>query len=447
MRKTILLTVLTLISQIGFAQVQTNDPYSSYGLGESGGMDHASFLGLGNSTITFFDSTVINFYNPASYNTLAKGQPLFSFGISSRLSTFSEGSNNHFSNTTGIQHFALAFPVMIKKHRAGLAFGLKPYSRRGYEFSSGDLVGSDSIYYNYSGEGGIHEFFVGLSTDILNFKKSRLAVGANLGYLFGESTNIRKSHLSGTNDGGVNTKILDIGSFHYEFGAYFTQSFGNHSVTLSSTLEPSQGLNGKFEDGLFFSTDIDDPSFYDTLSYSSVRSELFNAANYNFGLSYRLTLPSDDERGRRLNTELAFHGNYTMTDWDAFSDPFDQNGTEYLNTSKLSFGVQYSPETKIIEKRTLTKFHERMRYRAGYYSYSLPFMSGSEQVNDQGATFGIGIPIIIQRSLSSVNFGFSYGSRGTSDPQLLREKYYGINLGITIAPGSSERWFRKPKLN
>jgi hypothetical protein len=447
MRKSLLVILFFLTSQFGFTQISSNSPFSYYGLGESGGADHGYFSGIGNSTITQFDSTVINFYNPASYNTLAKEQPLFSFGISSRLSNYSEGTNKYFNSLTKIQHFAMAFPIASN---FGLAFGLKPYSSKGYSISTGETVGSDSIVYRYSGSGGINEVFLGLSTDLIKLKNTRLAVGANLGYLFGQSTNTRKSGLYASSpafySGGINTKLIDISSFHFDLGAYFSQTINNQIVTLTAVFEPSQSLNGKFENGLFYSTNIDDPRIYDTITFSSIRAEMKNGATSQFGINYKLNMPAN-ENGRRLNSQLSFNAMYSMTNWDLFSDPFDTDSTVYPNTSKLSFGVQYSPETKIIEQATLTKFYERMQYRAGYYNYSLPYQIGNEQVKDQGVTIGFGLPITIQKSLSSINFGFSYGTRGVSAVNSFKENYYGINLGITIAPGSSDRWFRKSKLN
>ena len=154
------LLIITLFSGLlANAQNTSNSPFSSFGLGEVGGMDHAVFSALGNTTITLSDSTVLNFYNPSSYSTIGKGQPIFSLGVSSRLSTFSENGVENKSNITGIQHFAIGFSFA---KRFGLAFGLKPYSRRGYDFNSSTVINGDSLLYFYSGTGGVNEVFLGL---------------------------------------------------------------------------------------------------------------------------------------------------------------------------------------------------------------------------------------------------------------------------------------------
>ena len=87
-----------------------------------------------------------------------------------------------------------------------------------------------------------------------------------------------------------------------------------------------------------------------------------------------------------------------------------------------------------------------MRYRVGAYYNTLPYTAGGEQVTDFGTTFGLGLPIAVRSSVSSVNFGFSFGQRGVSDATQLKEQYYGINFGITISP-VGDRWFQKSKLD
>ena len=453
MRNLSLALFIFLLGKIALAQsITSNSPYSSFGLGEFGGLDHAVFSGIGNSNITMQDSTVLNFNNPSSYNTLAKGQPIFSLGVSSRLSDYSENGNSNFGSVTGIQHFAIAFPFA---KNFGLAFGLKPYSRRGYEFSSRIEIEGDSLYHNYSGTGGVNEGFLGFSANVLNFKGARLSLGANAGYLFGTVTNIRKSGLivNGITDngyaGGVSTKSLRASSFHYELGLSYEQRINEkHLVGVYAVLDPKQKINGSYEDGLFYTGNINYESGYDTLSFNdTLNGNISNIPTYTYGLKYTFNGKGRKGQTNELNTEISFHLTYSMSDWSKYEDRFDPNFTNtFLNTQKFTFGVQYIPETNFIINKVSTKFYHRMRYRVGAYYFTLPYETSGEQVSDFGTTFGFGFPIAVQKTLSSINVGFSIGSRGVSDTQALKEKYYGFNLGISIAPGT-DRWFRKRKLN
>ena len=182
MRKSLLVLLLVFIGNVSSAQIAVNSPFSSYGIGETNGLDHATFLGIGNAQIAMVDSTILNFYNPSSYSSIGKGQPLFSLGASSRLSVYKEGDASEFSPYSSIQHFA--FGLSFAKY-FGLGFGLQPYSRRGYEFSTGSFVDADSMTYTYQGTGSINEVFIGFSADVVKLDSTRLSFGVNGGYLFG----------------------------------------------------------------------------------------------------------------------------------------------------------------------------------------------------------------------------------------------------------------------
>lgn len=60
-----------------YAQNLTNNPISYFGIGETNRLFGSIEGGIGQSGLTFVDSTLINYQNPASYSFLAKGQPLF----------------------------------------------------------------------------------------------------------------------------------------------------------------------------------------------------------------------------------------------------------------------------------------------------------------------------------------------------------------------------------
>lgn len=450
MRNLSISLLILLLGTVAMAQSNINSPYSSYGLGDLDGLDHAVSSALGNTTITIQDSTLLNFYNPATYSALGTGQPLFSFGVSTRLSTFSENGTSNFSHITGIQNFALG--LSFSKH-FGLAFGLKPYARRGYEFSSRLLAEEDSLIYIYSGEGGINEAFLGLSSNLLKYKGATVSVGANFGYLFGNTSNTRKSGIiesgSSTYAGGISIKSMQVKAFHYEIGMNYVQKINDkHSLSLSSVIEPFQKINGTYEEGIYYGDNVDNPNDYDTSYFSQTTDgNMSNVPSYTFGLNYTLRATGKKGSTNELNSAVSFHASYKMSDWSKYEDRFDPNfSNNFLNTSKMTFGVEYIPETDFITNKVTTKFYQRMKYRVGIYQFTLPYETNGEQVSDFGTTFGFGIPIVVQNSLSSINLGVTIGKRGVADTQAFKEQYYGINLGVSIAPGT-DRWFVKRKLN
>lgn len=447
MRIKLLFLFLLLFVVNANSQYTTNSPYSSYGLGEYGGMEHANFTGIGNTTITYFDSTTLNFYNPSSYNTLAEGQPLFSFGIASRISFFEQNGTSQIKSSAFLEHFVMAFKV--KKH-FGLAVGMKPFARKGYSMNERVFVGGDSIEYNYNGFGGTNQVFLGLSSNLIKYKNSTLSVGTNLSYLFGTSTNERTSNLYDPDDesvyGGIEWSSLKVNSFYYDLGINYRQIIKNdHQLTLTAVIQPGQSLNATKDEYLFYGQ-INDPEQYDTLgSTTGVKGKINLPATSAFGLNYSFWFNDVKKNNTARNSELSFHSSFTTTDWSRFSSSFSTSNL--LPSTKLTVGLQYSPERKILDNATSASFFELVRYRAGYYYSSLPYSYNGVQLKDFGATLGFGIPILVQKSLSSINFGFSFGKRETGTENAFNERYIGINFGLTLSPGNFERWFRKSKVD
>ncbi len=444
MRNTLLVVLFVISGLVSLAQ----DPFSYYGLGETSGYDHPILSGIGNTEITLIDSTTLNYYNPASYNALGVGQPIFSIGLSSRLSNYTQGDTKEFASKTGIQHFAFGFS--FAKH-FGIGLGLRPYALRNYDLISGENVGTDSITYRYFGSGGLSETFVGFSAELLPFLDSTsLSVGGNLGWLFGNVSHTRQSWLSNSanNTGGVGINTTDVRSIHYDFGFYFKHYINaNHEIGLFATIDPSQGLKASYTEGIFQAGNVNNPNGYDTASFieqSGLRIQ--TAPEFTYGLSYSYMFKDSKSIQRRLHPVISLHASYSTIDWSKYNDPYNPS-SNYLKSSKLTAGIQFVPEGNLQFNSSKTNIFEQMKYRVGFYSYTLPYAINNIQVSDFGTTFGFGVPVTIGKSLSSVNLGLSLGQRGTSDASQMKENYYGINFGISIAPAQNERWFQKRRVN
>lgn len=443
MRKTLLVVLFAALGSLSYAQ----NSYSYFGIGELSGRNHPIFSGLGNTEITLIDSTTLNFLNPSSYNALGAGQPIFSLGVSSRLSTFKQGDVSEFSPSSNIHHFAIG--MSFAKY-FGLGFGLKPFSQRNYDFHSGTNIDGDSITYRYTGTGGLNETFVAFSAELLPFWDStQLSVGANLGWIFGSVSNNRYSWLASSQlpTGGASIRTTTVKSVHYDFGAYFKHRFNpNHEVSLYATIDPSQQLSATYSDGVFFSSNVENPNLYDTTSFIELTGRnIKTAPELTYGFSYTYFFTDNKKIQRKLHPAIGLHASYSTTDWSQYENPYNTSES-LLSTSKLTAGIQFIPEAGDLYSNNNGSIFAKTRYRVGFYNYTLPFATNGEQVTDFGTTFGFGIPVSIGKSLSSINFGASFGRRGTSDANQLNERYYGLNFGISIAPSKAERWFQKRKV-
>lgn len=437
-----------LITGVLWSQNAANSSFSSYGLGIRGGLGHPVMSGLGNANTTFLDSTTVNFYNPAGYSLLSKGQPLFSGAVSAELIQKSENGNESFSSIGNLQHFVIAIPI---KRLFGVAAGIRPFYRKGYEITNSELVEGTPVAYHYKGKGTLNNLFLGVSSHILKYKKVQLSVGANLGYVFGTLEDIRQSGITSSETikvGGVDINTKKVNSFHFDAGLYLNYNINQkHSLGLTFTIDPSQNLASRTEYGRYYANDVNYPNSYDTLVNTGLNRQKIRSANFlSYGLNYRLRTFATKENNKRLNSEYSFHLNTEVANYSSYNDPSDPN-IQIPNTIKLAFGLQITPEINFIQNKTKTKYIERMRYRIGGYYQTLPFSIKGNQMTDVAGTFGIGFPIATQRTLSTINLGVSIGQRKTSDPTQLKETYYGINFGFTIAPGFSDRWFVKRKLD
>lgn len=429
------------------AQGTVYSPYSTIGLGELNNSEHPTSFGMGNTAITLADSTILNFLNPASYSTLGDGQPLFSLGLNSRISTFSQNNATQKYTSATVNHFALGFTL---RNRYGLAFGVKPFSSKGYSITEGVKAGTDSIINTYLGTGGTNQFFIGLSAFLFKNETTAISLGTNLSYLFGATNNERRSQLYNSNSayGGVDWNRYVVSSFHYDFGLFMKKTFNDrHTISIASTVDPTQKITADKEHALYFGV-LGNPTKYDTILMSPTVSGSFNMpTTLAIGGSYTYWFTSGLSRKYVRNSEISLHVNYTSTNWANYSSEFENTNLTLKNSSNVAIGIQFIPERKFTENTVNTTFISRIRYRAGFYQNSLPYSFNQEQFLERGYTIGFGIPIIAQQSLSNINFGFSYGTRSTRQVGSFNQSFYGIQFGITIAPSIFERWFRKRRLD
>ena len=430
-----------------WSQSTTNQPASYYGLGESSAQNHGIFDALGKNTINVFDSTILNFYNPATYNTLSTGNTLYSYGIQARISNYSEQTKTQIGFAGMIDHIAIG--VRIKKNM-GLAFGLKPYSARGYQITDKIFTGFDSLEYTYKGTGAIQDLFLGYSYGIVYRPKTKLSIGANASYLFGTLTNERQAKLiaSGSNQGGLNINSLIIRSFHYELGAYFQQQIGKkQGISLSAVYLPNQTITGDYQDEFYTATNINSSATYDTIAFSRSQISLLNSSTLQLGLNYSIVFPNWKRQTRELHPKLSLMA--SLYQFGALKHDAQDLIPDFgmTNFQRLSFGAQFNPESRLMENISTLKGLEKMTYRIGYYTQSLPYTTNAIQYQESAVSFGLGLPIMAQMSASSVNFSVSAGTRSSNQSFGIQEKFLSVNLGFILAPSNFDKWFRQRKLD
>jgi hypothetical protein len=84
---------------------------------------------------------------------------------------------------------------------------------------------------------------------------------------------------------------------------------------------------------------------------------------------------------------------------------------------------------------------KRITYRAGLRYDMTGIVVNEKEIDNLGITFGLGLPM--GGSFSNVNVGFEWGKRGTTAADLIEEKYFKVNIGLSL----NDRWFLKRKIN
>jgi len=121
---------------------------------------------------------------------------------------------------------------------------------------------------------------------------------------------------------------------------------------------------------------------------------------------------------------------YRFQNWSAL----DYHGFNYaLKDSRLySIGFEYSKQ-----KTAYNLVYETMYLQAGlYYKNSYLHVYGQE-INDMGATIGLGINA--KRSALCYSFALQYGVRGSQTNQLIQERY----TMLTFVLSYRDIWYTK----
>ncbi|MFM8595776.1 MAG: hypothetical protein ACKOBN_01625 [Flavobacteriales bacterium] len=427
------------------AQSITAEPASFYGLGEKSSKGHGVFDALGKNTINVLDSGVLNHYNPASYNRLSKGSTLYTLGLHSRQSWYQSGNVQQFNATPMVEEFTLGFKI---RKQMGLSFGLRPFSSRGYHITETIFTGLDSLRYQYKGSGAIQDLYLGYSFGIIEKPKTKFAVGANASYLFGTLINERSSTLltGASTAGGLERNSLIVRSSNFDFGTYFSQALGKkHSITLSAVYQPQTLLKADLLKELYSTATINVPSSFDTITYSMLPFKATASQSWQAGFAYSWKLPSYKRQTRELHPLLQLYASYAQFGQLIQNEPLI-TGFDQSNYSKMSVGVQFQPEFKVLENLATLKAFEKLSYRAGYYQQTLPYLSNGQQYQERGITLGFGMPLLAQVSLSSINVGITLGQRNVPSTDW-SENFVGARVSFIMAPSNFEKWFRKRQLD
>jgi len=414
------------------AQSGTNSPYSQYGLGVLSDQTSGFNRGMNGLGLALREHNQVNYVNPASYSAMDSLTFIFDVGFTGQLTNFSENGVRKNAKNADFEYAVAGFRAF---RHVGVGFGIIPFTNIGYNYSSSANIGSSSTTYTntYSGEGGIHQVFLGVGWEPLR----GLSVGANVSYLWGDYS---RSVVNSYSDAYINTLTksysANVKSYKLDFGAQYAAKVGKKDVvTVGVTFSPGHSIDGEPQCVVQSANSQTGVTLSDTLPHSGdAKVYLKIPTMYGAGISWN-----------HANVwKLGF--DYSVQKWGSVDYPYYQvngNTPEYVmksgiyqDRSKFTLGGEYCPQ------EFGRNFFKRIHYRAGA-SYATPYykVNGVDGPKEISVSAGFGIPIINgYNNRSILNISGQWTRTGVSG--LIQENTFRINIGLTF----NERWFMKWKV-
>ncbi len=404
------------------AQNGTLSPYSSLGIGDFrsvNSIENAMMGGLG----VYTDSIHLQLNNPASLGKL--GLTVYTAGVSHqeiRLETFDDLQR---TSVTNLEYLGIAFPLISQK--AGLAFGIKPFSSVGYDLEDVRTIPDGSTVANqFTGDGGVNQAFLSAGFEIL----PRIHIGATMNFHFGRIEVSRIQVAENIAYGTLDNRTSDISGFDFNYGltwtprvsskhTLFTSLRINTQTNLVSTNERRIAsfvpLTGREIEGL----DVDLDS--DFLRFTEIKIP----TTYSLGLGY------GEDKHWFLGAE------YSLQQFSDFRNRFlEEDNVEYEDASSIALGGFYVPDYT-----SISSYFNRVTYRAGLRLDNTGYIVNNKPLENFGITFGLSLPLGLD--YSNLNLGFELGRRGTTMNSLVRESYFKVSIGLSF----NDRWFLKRQIN
>ena len=433
MKKNLFYIILALLSLNSFSQGSAS-PYSFYGIGSLNFNGTTENRAMGRLSI-LTDSIHMNFRNPASFT----GNDLKAFNNEGRLVKFTVSVGNtdiNFktdnttgkSSTTSFDYLGLSVPM----GKFGMGFGLMPHSSVGYKLESLDV--DDLIKYKYSGKGGLNKVLLGFA---YQFSES-FAAGVNFDYNFGNIQNNAVEFLYDVNLDPLDyhsreANRSDLSGFSYNLGLTFKPMISDLIQLHSAfTYAPNYNLNSK-NNRTFSSIVINSIGEEFPINNIDVNLESLGLKKTNLSMPSKTSIGLGIGKLRKwfIGTE------YTFVKTSVFkSDLINIDNSSYEDASTISLGGFFIPEFSSFNSSL-----KRFVYRSGIYFEKTGLIINNQSIKELGMTFGLGVPV--GSMFSNLNFALEVGKRGTTDANLVEEKFMNLKMSLSL----NDRWFVKRKYN
>jgi hypothetical protein len=403
----LLLTLQTLLAQ------NTNSTYSRYAYGSLETPAMGKTRAMGGIGYGIHERGLIDVLNPASYADVDTMNMLFDMGMSAQFTAFKEGSVHQYNPNAYLDHVGMKFAL---KPNWGMALGLVPFSKVGYNFSQtfsfdNTPIGDLDYTTTYTGSGGLNTFFLGTGVQL----SKGFSVGANLKYTFGllSNTTATKYSTSGINN-EQNLNYLFLKCPSLDLGLQYDLPLSKKSfLTLGATVSAALPFKGELYNVNIASDTLE------TTTYHNFQLPTTIGAGLSYNWDNRFTVGLDYQNQR-----------FSQTTFMGVKDSLRDN-------NRIALGVEYLPSTNA------EHYYQAIRYRGGF-QFNDMYLKQPGHLQSAALSLGVGLPLRgqLQSRNSMLNFGFEMGRLFTPNASYISETYYKVSIDISF----NELWFFKMKL-
>ena len=416
-RQTLLVLLLTILSGVAVAQNNTNSPYTRYGYGQLADQGSGNSKAMGGIAYGLRDKFQTNFVNPASYTAIDSLTFIFDGGISLQNTNFSDGKVKKNAKNSSFDYITMQFRL---GKWAAMSLGLLPYSNVGYslgEYRENSKVETSSNTVTYSGEGGLHQLYLGAGFKI--FKN--LSVGANISYLWGDVTRTLAEQFPSNSSIMPLTTVSNVAikSYKLDLGAQYTHQFGKkNEITVGAVFTPGHDLSNN----TYFQDQLGNSNTGSTITVRDTTVICGTPMTLGVGLTYT------------YDNRLTVGADFMYQNWGSVT--YMNEDDAFCNRTKISVGAEFLPNP------LGRSYFAHVKYRLGAY-YSQPYykIKGERAANEYGLTAGFGLPIPRTRSVLSLSAQY-VRTEGTN-ATFVNENTLRICIGVTF----NERWFFKRRVD
>lgn len=446
---------LMINSTLLLSQIKENDPYTILGLGNIEDVNFASLSAMPGLSSTYHDAYSMNLQNPAASSYLA--QTSFEAGGYYQFKTLKTATKTDRFHSGNLRYLALGFPLFNslnklnerkkRPYNLGMTISLTPYSTKGYDLTKKETIaGAGQVVSTFQGSGGTYKLQWGNS-----LRYDKLAVGFNLGYLFGKQKSKQEDTFadqsyefanSFLNESRISGIVWNAGLM-YDYILPQKEEFDNKGKKIKRPrTRVSFGLHGNSSNKVNIYTNSIYERVQTVISGNSTGTITDTMAITNEQKG-KITLPAEIGAGIMLAKDLSWKVgiNYIYTGWSNYANT--KQPANLNNSFRIALGAEWIPNFAA----PFRQYGKHITYRIGaFYEKDPRIVTGYDSWSKKAITFGMKLPLqpdLDNRKLvSSVSISAELGQYGNSD--FVQQNYFKINLGFTL---NDNLWFYKSKYN